>query len=122
MAIAAEIRAHWPRPELTDADAVALGDALDRAFVSPADAIGAIDELLADGERYQPRAPQIIATAVERRERAAAWAPRDDLPQLPRFASMDDDELRASVERVGSIPIRELVGRSIAAIRARGEA
>lgn len=120
--LAQQINAHWPHPVMTPDDEAALADALAAAGVGEQEALEALTEIIADGREFQPRAPQIIAKAREQRERAAAWAPNPERRALPSFASMSDEELRESVRGIGVTPVRQLVGRSIAAIRARSDA
>ncbi len=69
--IAVLLESHWPGLQVTEVDMAALNEAFKRNSVTYEEAVDAIFEIVKDGDRFQPRAPQILLKVKDlRRERA----------------------------------------------------
>lgn len=69
--IAVLLESHWPGLQVTEVDMAALNEAFRRNSVTYDEAVDAIFEIVREGDRFQPRAPQILAKVRDlRRDRA----------------------------------------------------
>lgn len=111
LALAAAISASWPYPPITLLDRRELRRQLSRNGVSPEQAIDALDDLVAAGREYQPRAPHLIAAVRARRAHVEGQTPDYDRPAIAAHASTSPDQLADEADEITDPRLAALIGR-----------
>jgi len=96
--IAVLLESHWPGLQVTEVDMAALSEAFKRYSVTYDEAVDAIFAIANDGERYQPRAPQILSKVRDIRRECARERSFDRALERGNETRMPTDELKAQVK------------------------
>jgi hypothetical protein len=119
IALAAAITASWVHPPFTTLDRGELLRQLKVNGVTLREARLALDDLVAEGGTWQPRAPQLIAAVRRRRAQREGQTPDYDRVAISAHASVTPDELEAQADDVANPQLAHLIRRVANASRIR---
>lgn len=98
--IAVLLESHWPGLQVTEVDMAALDEAFRRNSVTYDEAVDAVFALVNDGERYQPRAPQLLAKVRDMRRDSAREASFTRALERGTEETMSPEDIRREVSKV----------------------